>query len=808
MRRLWLLALLLALLPSHAAGHSAQNMTISSQSESFLKFERSSQGDRWSLNMACRALPAVSQSSRMTLACDSNDNLLKLSINGGAYQEVGAGGGGAGITSMNGETDALQTFEVDSVGSDFAITSAAGTHTWHLPDAAPDVRGVVNFGTQTIDGDKTLSGVTTIGTDLVCTDCITLETETIGEYVTGLAPDGGLATFGSEAKTMGLQDCADGQVLKASASPFEWACASDQLGEAGSGITTLNALTATTQTFSTADTCTDFEITSTTDDHEFCIPDASDTARGLVSTGNQTFEGAKNFGGAIAFEPSSISLAANNTTLGFTSNFMKVTNTSGDDLVMISEPHLLNAPNDGTIGILAVLSADSVTFEDESDLPGSNMELFNNESVTLANGQAMTLMYTGGKWWQVGGSIVGVMSINGLPGVHQFLDNGNAGTSPNWSSFGATHVLNIPNAGIGIDQGGVTDVAQGFAGDKSFLGDTDFVQTISIVPTLVLIDATDDEIPTTDSSLIQVSNITGSPMVLDGTPTIGAPEDDANGTLIFVVNESAFSLTFQDDDDEPDTNIQLFGNTSRTVTENEGILFRWDSSANIWEEIALGGGGEGGGATISWVDTFDLPAIATEPVVIVKEGPTMEFSEDFDQTLMIDVDPDLEWTLTQADIESAGGLSISTIPTNFLFKANDFILQEGDEPSGFNWANQMNGEMVNDRLNAEIGAPFACVRVRNVTVTVYDDSNPERAPLPDLSGQNVTVRFSKNFVEDLDVAATVLSNTDYVASLDLPNQIPAKNISWAVGDRIAMHLMCIGCVSEIAYDFLVTVGCR
>ena len=75
---------------------------------------------------------------------------------------------------------------------------------------------------------------------------------------------------------------------------------------AGSGIISLNTLTATTQTFATGTTGTDFNISSTTSTHTFNIPDASATNRGLVTTGTQTIAGAKNFtAGSIIFNATS-----------------------------------------------------------------------------------------------------------------------------------------------------------------------------------------------------------------------------------------------------------------------------------------------------------------------------------------------------------------------------------------------------------------------------------------------------------------------------------------------------------------------
>lgn len=68
---------------------------------------------------------------------------------------------------------------------------------------------------------------------------------------------------------------------------------------AGSGIGTLNTLTASTQTFATGTTGSDFNINSTGSAHTFNIPDAAASTRGLVSTGTQTFNGNKTIRGSL-----------------------------------------------------------------------------------------------------------------------------------------------------------------------------------------------------------------------------------------------------------------------------------------------------------------------------------------------------------------------------------------------------------------------------------------------------------------------------------------------------------------------------
>lgn len=65
------------------------------------------------------------------------------------------------------------------------------------------------------------------------------------------------------------------------------------------GISSLNALTASTQTFATGTSGSDFNINSSTSTHTFNIPSASTSNRGLVTTAGQTFGGQKTFNDGI-----------------------------------------------------------------------------------------------------------------------------------------------------------------------------------------------------------------------------------------------------------------------------------------------------------------------------------------------------------------------------------------------------------------------------------------------------------------------------------------------------------------------------
>ena len=137
------------------------------------------------------------------------------------------------------------------------------------------------------------------------------------------------------------------------------------------GITALNGLTAQVQYFQTGTSGTDFNISSTTATHTFNIPDASATARGLITTGTQTIAGTKTFNdatknnGGIFLQNASSNSLAGYMNLGGLTNGVKFTSGGGvsNNFTLPSATgYTFTFPNaTGTIALTSDLTGGTVT---------------------------------------------------------------------------------------------------------------------------------------------------------------------------------------------------------------------------------------------------------------------------------------------------------------------------------------------------------------------------------------------------------------------------------------------------------------
>lgn len=137
------------------------------------------------------------------------------------------------------------------------------------------------------------------------------------------------------------------------------------------GIVTLNTLTATTQTFATGSSGTDFNISSSGSTHTYNIPSASTVNRGLVTISSQTFGGLKTFNdGAVVTLPSS---------------------SSGVNLTVSGDKSLASAPGISGRGILLASFTFTNTSGAGTESSGQNFHLVGTPTLTSSN----AISYTG-----------------------------------------------------------------------------------------------------------------------------------------------------------------------------------------------------------------------------------------------------------------------------------------------------------------------------------------------------------------------------------------------------------------------------
>ncbi len=273
-----------------------------------------------------------------------------------------------------------------------------------------------------------------------------------------------------------------GQVLAASAPSsgvvtLSWE--DDQTGAPAGGITTLNTLTAASQSFATGTSGTDFGISSVTSTHTFNLPDAGSSARGVVSTGTQTFAGAKTFSSALSVTDATVATSTSTGALTVTGGVgiggsLYVASASSLSGVIFNTNYLSAVGGTFTTILQAAtiraLSGNTISFQ---TIDSANSAQFNNVRFAILYSTVSTSSGTGGLVVSggagIGGSLFvasasqfesstasinvgsGALVVTGGVGIggSLFVGNSSRFTSSNGSISSGTGALTV-TGGVGI----------------------------------------------------------------------------------------------------------------------------------------------------------------------------------------------------------------------------------------------------------------------------------------------------------------------------------------------------------------------
>lgn len=273
------------------------------------------------------------------------------------------------------------------------------------------------------------------------------------------------------------------------ATPYTWG----DLVLSDSGLS-LNGLTASAQLLAVGTAGADFAIVSAGSTHTFNLPDAGAGARGAVTTGAQSFAGAKTFNTPIAAGSGGTGFngaaAANGQlpigngagfalgSIGGTANQVNVT--TGAGTIALSLPQSINAGAAPTFAGLTLtgLADRSLPYSNAGVLtavgPLTNGQLLIGStgaapvaaSLTAGTGISIT---PGAGSVSIACTLLPITTLNGATVQTQTFATGTAGTDFTISTDApsGTHTFNIPDASA-ANRGLVTTGAQAFAGAKTF----------------------------------------------------------------------------------------------------------------------------------------------------------------------------------------------------------------------------------------------------------------------------------------------------------------------------------------------------
>jgi hypothetical protein len=418
-----------------------------------------------------------------------------------------------GIVSINSLDSTAQTLAIGTSGIKFNLVSTGSSHTFNLPDAGIGITGLITGKSQTIAGVKSFtdnlllnSGSALRFYDSTSTNYIGLVAGSPPADLTFILPDtdgssgqvlrtDGSATLSWVDKSVSVGQAPPGSpqqgdlwwstldanlfIYYIDGTSAQWVEATTganggNYGGAGSGITLLNGISYSDQTFEVGLSGSDFAISSAGSSHTFNLPTADSSKRGLVSTGTQTFGGLKRFNAGLEVKTGNTIKLYNAADTAFTAFNSVATSSVTYSLPATDGTDLQVIYTDGSAGLGWTHVGDVYIDVDPPVAPRYGTLWWNSYEGDLkifyfdGTNSVWVDANNGGISGGISGSGgSGITSINGLTNLVQFFTTGYAGSEFNISSSGSTHTFNLPLTGSATT-GLISPDPQTIYGTKSF----------------------------------------------------------------------------------------------------------------------------------------------------------------------------------------------------------------------------------------------------------------------------------------------------------------------------------------------------
>lgn len=251
--------------------------------------------------------PLACKESEIYYNMTTHQFLTCTGVNTLSVVSFGSSGGGA-LASLNGLTNSIQIFTTGTSGTNFNIVSSSGIHTFNIPTANGTNRGLLSntdwltfnnkqpalgFTPENPANKNALNGYAGLSNGKLTLSQIQ-EVASITDLIDySLVSGSGSTAIRATFTSLATNDC----ILW---NGSDWVN-SNTCASGATGISSLNGLSAASQTYVTGNLGFDFNISSIGSTHTFNIPSASALNRGLLLAADwTTFNNKQNF---LGFTP-------------------------------------------------------------------------------------------------------------------------------------------------------------------------------------------------------------------------------------------------------------------------------------------------------------------------------------------------------------------------------------------------------------------------------------------------------------------------------------------------------------------------